>query len=129
MSLSLSKNGDGTATGATYDPNTHTLNFIHERRDEHDAASGPNSKPMKVEADQLAWNETTGMLLLLPWSRLTRDQTVVNAGQSTVVSEGQTHQTGSTRSTRTEPTSSRRGKSNTRPMPIHVELQRRASDG
>ena len=46
---------------------------------------GPNGKPMKIEAGQLVWNETTGVLLLLPWSRLTRDQTVIEAGRSTVV--------------------------------------------
>ena len=40
---------------------------------------------MKVEADQLDWNETTGVLHLLPWSRLTRDQTMINAGPSMVV--------------------------------------------
>ena len=40
---------------------------------------------MKVETDQLVWNEKTGILLLIPWSRLTRDHSIVNAGQSTVV--------------------------------------------
>jgi lipopolysaccharide export system protein LptA len=40
---------------------------------------------MKVEADQLVWNEMSGVLLLMPWSRLTRDETIVNAGLATVV--------------------------------------------
>jgi LPS export ABC transporter protein LptC len=79
--------GDGACTGATYDPATHTLNLtgdvvINLR------GKGPNGKPMKIEAGQLAWNEVTGVLLLLPWSRLTRDQTVIDAGQSTVVLKG-----------------------------------------
>jgi len=78
------ENGDGTATGATYDPSTHTLNFSHEVV-MNLTGSGPNSKPMKVEADQLEWNEMTGVLHLLPWSRLTRDQTIINAGPSVVV--------------------------------------------
>ncbi len=78
------ENGNGTATGATYDPNSHTLNFQHDVVMNLDG-SGPNSKPMKVESDQLAWNEATGILLLYPWARLTRDQTIVNAGQSTIV--------------------------------------------
>ena len=78
------ESGDGISTGATYDPSTHTLNFLHEVV-VNLRGSGPNSKPMKVESDQLVWNESSGILLLLPWSRLTRDQTVVNAGQSTVV--------------------------------------------
>jgi LPS export ABC transporter protein LptC len=73
--------GDGTCDGATYDPSTHSLNLsnnvvINLR------GKGPNSKPMKVESGQLSWNEKTGMLLLMPWSRLTRDQTVVDAAQS-----------------------------------------------
>jgi lipopolysaccharide export system protein LptA len=76
--------GDGTATGAAYDPATHTLNLnsgvvINLR------GKGPNGKPMKVEAGQLSWDEVKGVLLLLPWSRLTRDQTVIDAGQSTVM--------------------------------------------
>ena len=79
--------GDGTATGAAYDPNTHVLNLnsdvvVNMR------GKGPDSRPMKVEAGQLAWNEVTGTLLLFPWSRLTRDQTVVDAGRSTVVLKG-----------------------------------------
>jgi len=76
--------GDGTATGAAYDPNTHTLNLnsdvvVNLRGKDADGM------PMKVESGQLSWNEVTGNLLLLPWSRLTRDQTVVDAGQSTVM--------------------------------------------
>lgn len=78
------ENGDGTAMGATYDPSSHTLNFIHSVV-MNLTGSGPNSKPMKVEADQLEWNEMTGVLHLMPWSRLTRDQTIINAGNSVVV--------------------------------------------
>jgi lipopolysaccharide export system protein LptA len=75
--------GDGTASGGAYDPNTHTLNLnvdvvVNLR------GNGPPSMPMKIETGQLSWNESTGVLLLSPWSRLTRDQTVVEAGQSTV---------------------------------------------
>ena len=79
--------GDGTATGAAYDPNTHTLNLnadvvVNLR------GKGPQNMPMKIEAGQLSWNEATGTLHLLPWSRLTRDQTVVDAGESTVLLMG-----------------------------------------
>ncbi len=81
------EDGDGTATGAAYDPSTHVLNLnsnvvVNMRGKE------PGSMPMKVEAGQLAWNEATGVLLLTPWSRLTRDQTVVDAAQSTVLLMG-----------------------------------------
>lgn len=77
------ESGDGVADGATYDPSTHTLNFLHNVM-MNLRGNGPNSKPMKVESDQLTWNEQTGVLVLMPWSRLTRDQTIVNAGQATV---------------------------------------------
>lgn len=75
--------GDGTATGAAYDPNAHSLNLNSGVIVNLRAKDG-NGMPMKVEAGQLSWNESTGVMLLGPWSRLTRDQTIVNAGQSTV---------------------------------------------
>jgi lipopolysaccharide export system protein LptA len=79
--------GDGTATGAAYDPNTHTLNLntdVVVNLRGKGADGDAQSMPMKIEAGQLSWNEATGLVLLQPWSRLTRDQTVVEAGQSTV---------------------------------------------
>lgn len=76
--------GDGTASGATYDPSSHILYLNHDVV-VNLRGKTPASPPMKVEAGQLSWNETTGNLLLLNWSRLTRDQTVVDAGGSTVV--------------------------------------------
>jgi lipopolysaccharide export system protein LptA len=75
--------GDGTATGAAYDPSTHVLN-LNSNVVVNLRGKGPDNMPMKIEAGQLGWNEATGVLLLQPWSRLTRDQTVVDAGQSTV---------------------------------------------
>jgi lipopolysaccharide export system protein LptA len=75
--------GDGTATGAAYDPNTHTLNLNTDVVVNLRGKDG-DGMPMKVEAGQLSWNELNGTLLLMPWSRLTRDQTIVDAGQSTV---------------------------------------------
>ncbi len=79
--------GDGTATGAAYDPNTHALNLTSEVV-VNMRGKDSNSMPMKIEAGQLSWNEVTGNLLLFPWSRLTRDQTIVDAGQSTVLLKG-----------------------------------------
>jgi len=79
--------GDGTALGAAYDPNTHALNLNSEVV-VNMRGKDADSMPMKIEAGQLSWNEVTGNLLLFPWSRLTRDQTVVDAGQSTVQLKG-----------------------------------------
>ena len=78
------ESGEGTAEGAAYDPAMHALTFNHNLV-MNLRGSGANSKPMKVEADQLEWNEQTGVLHLMPWSRLTRDQTIINAGPSTIV--------------------------------------------
>lgn len=75
--------GDGTADGAAYDPNTHSLNLNSDVTVNLRSKDG-TGMPMKVEAGQLQWNESNGVLVLTPWSRLTRDQTVVNAQQSTV---------------------------------------------
>lgn len=79
--------GDGTCTGASYDPTTHALglngNVVVNLR-----GKGPNGKPVKIEAGQLVWDEVRGILVLDPWSRLTRDQTVVDAGQSIVALKG-----------------------------------------
>jgi lipopolysaccharide export system protein LptA len=75
--------GDGVCTGASYDPENHTL-ILNGGVTLNLRGKGPNSKPMKVESQQLAWNETSAVLQLFPWSRLTRDQTVVDAAASTV---------------------------------------------
>jgi len=78
------ESGDGTSTGATYDPSSHTLNLTRDVV-VNMRGSGPNSQAMKIEAGQLAWNEATGVLLLSPTARLTRDQTVIDAGNSTIL--------------------------------------------
>lgn len=79
--------GDGTAEGATYDPNTHNLVLRSDVVVNLRSKDG-SGMPMKVEAGQLQWDEAKGVLVLSPWSRLTREQTVVNARQSTVVLTG-----------------------------------------
>jgi len=81
------ENGDGTCTGARYDPQTHALYL------EHDVTLNlrgkePGSASMKVEAGELEWNETAGILVLQPWSRLTREQNIINAQKSTVKIDG-----------------------------------------
>jgi lipopolysaccharide export system protein LptA len=80
--------GDGTCTGATYDPATHTLNLNTNVVVNLRGKGGPNSKPMKIEAGSLAWNENAQEMVMIPWSRLTRDQTVIDAAQSMVLLDG-----------------------------------------
>ena len=79
--------GDGSADGGAYDPNTHSLNLNSDVIVNLRSKDG-RGMPMKVECGQLAWNESTGVLVMGPWSKLTRDQTVMNALQSTVQLSG-----------------------------------------
>ena len=81
------ENGDGACTGARYDPQTHGLYLQHDvTLNLH--GKTPGSKAMKVEAGELEWNEAAGILVMQPWSRLTREQAVVNAAKSTVQMQG-----------------------------------------
>ncbi len=72
------ENGNGTCNGAAYDPNTHML-LLNNNVVLNLTGSGPQSVPMKVEAPQLKWDETTSILLLSPTAKLTRGDTVVYA--------------------------------------------------
>jgi len=75
--------GEGTSEGASYDPDSRTLHLdrsvvVNMR------GKDPQSAPMKVEAGELTYSEKEGVIHLGPWSRLTRDDTVINAGASVV---------------------------------------------
>jgi lipopolysaccharide export system protein LptA len=80
--------GFGTCDGAAYDPSNHVLtllnNVVVNLR-----GKGPNAMPMKIESAQLAWNEMTGVVHMFRWSRLTRDQTRIDATESTVMLKDQ----------------------------------------
>ena len=75
--------GSGTCNGASYDPESHSLHLsnsvVLNLR-----GKNPKSKPMKVEAGDLTYSEVENVVRLGPWSRLTRDQTIINAGASVV---------------------------------------------
>jgi len=75
--------GNGACTGAAYNPQTHALHLQHNVT-LHLRGSDPRSTPMKVEAGELTYSETEGVIHLSPWSRLTRDQTVINASSSVI---------------------------------------------
>ncbi|MDP9171290.1 MAG: hypothetical protein M3N54_11785 [Acidobacteriota bacterium] len=75
--------GAGTCTGASYDPQTHQLHLNHNVV-VNMRGKDANATPMKVETDELTYSETEGVVHLSPWSRMTRDQTVINAGPSVV---------------------------------------------
>ncbi len=75
--------GEGTSDGASYDPETRALHMDHNvvvtMR-----GKDPKSTPMKIEADELSYSEKDSVIHLGPWSRMTRDQTIINAGPAVV---------------------------------------------
>jgi lipopolysaccharide export system protein LptA len=75
--------GNGTCVGASYDPQTHALHLEHNVT-VNLLGKTPEAMPMKVETDELTYTETEGVIHLGPWSRLTRNQTIINAGPSIV---------------------------------------------
>jgi lipopolysaccharide export system protein LptA len=75
--------GSGTSEGASYDPDTHAL-MLNSAVVVNLKGKNANSLPMKVEAGQLNYNEKDGLVHLGPWSRMTRADTIINAGESTV---------------------------------------------
>lgn len=78
------ENGDGRSTGASYDPNTHELH-MNSQAELHWNAPGPHAKPMKIEAGQVSYREDAATIVLSPWARLSRDNTVVEAADTVVM--------------------------------------------
>jgi lipopolysaccharide export system protein LptA len=77
------QDGDGSATGATYDPNTQELHMSSDV-EVHWNPPGPNAKPIKIETQSLGYHEATSQIWLNPWGRLTRENTVVEGNDVTV---------------------------------------------
>jgi lipopolysaccharide export system protein LptA len=75
--------GDGQAMGADYDPNTRELN-LHNDVSMTWRGTDPGTIPMKIETAQLNYKERDGKVYLTPWSKLTRDTLMLNAGPATV---------------------------------------------
>jgi lipopolysaccharide export system protein LptA len=77
------QNGDGHATGATYDPSTHELQMTSDVEVDWNP-TGPNAKPIKIETQRLSYHEATSQIWLNPWGRLTRENTVLEGNDVTV---------------------------------------------
>ena len=75
--------GEGQALGADYDPNTRELN-LHNDVSMTWRGTDPATIPMKIETAQLNYKERDGKVYLTPWSKLTRDTLMLNAGPATV---------------------------------------------
>jgi lipopolysaccharide export system protein LptA len=75
--------GYGQATGSDYDPNTRILN-LHNDVSMTWTGADPGGLPMKIETAQVNYNEHDAKIYLTPWSKLTRDTMLMNAGPATV---------------------------------------------
>ncbi len=78
--------GEGKAVGASYDPATRELHMrgLVELRWR---GRSEQSKPMQIEAGELIYREREAVVLLRPWSRLTRENTVLEAADAVVYLE------------------------------------------
>jgi lipopolysaccharide export system protein LptA len=77
------ENGDGKAVGASYDPSTREL-FLNSQAELHWYPPGPHAKAMKIEAGQVIYRENLSGIWLAPWARLTRDNTIVEGGDTVI---------------------------------------------
>ena len=77
------EHGNGTSTGASYDPGSHALVLKKDAKLNWEAAR-PNAKPMTIEGSSLEYNEAASQIRLRPWARLTRGNTVVE-GEETLI--------------------------------------------
>jgi lipopolysaccharide export system protein LptA len=85
------ENGTGRAVGASYDPSTREL-LLNSQAELHWNPPGPHAKPLKIEAGQVIYRENLGGIWLSPWAKLTRDNTIVEAGDTTIaLQEGHLH--------------------------------------
>jgi len=77
------ENGTGKCVGAAYDPNTKELRMLSSVELNLDRR-GANSKPMKLEAGQLVYRELNSQIQLSPWTRLTREASTLEGGETLV---------------------------------------------
>jgi LPS export ABC transporter protein LptC len=77
------ENGTGKCVGAVYDPSTKELQ-MQSAVDLNLKGRGPKGKPMKLQSGQLVYKEAESKILLSPWSRLTRDSSVTEGGDTVV---------------------------------------------
>jgi lipopolysaccharide export system protein LptA len=79
-------NGNGKSVGAYYDPNSNELRML-SAVELNWKNPGPRSVPMKLEAGTLSYQEKDSKIWLVPWARLTRQQSVIESGPAVVTLE------------------------------------------
>src|SRR5580658_93702 len=77
------ENGTGKAVGASYDPSTHELRMSRDAELDWNPP-GPHAKTMKIEAGEVLHREDAATIWLSPWARLTRENTIVEAGNTVI---------------------------------------------
>ena len=75
------RNGDGKATGASYDPTTREL---HMNKDVvvNWRSTVPHAEGMKIEAAELTYQEARSEIVLPSWGKMTRGPTVIEGDGS-----------------------------------------------
>ena len=77
------ENGSGTCVGVSYDPDTHELH-MNSQVDVNLTGKGKNSKPMRVQTETMIYQENGSKVSLGPWSKLIRENTIVDANGSII---------------------------------------------
>ncbi|HUO32093.1 MAG TPA: LPS export ABC transporter periplasmic protein LptC [Bryobacteraceae bacterium] len=80
------ENGDGRAIGTSYDPSTREL-LMNSQAELQWNPPGPHAKSMKIEAGQVIYRENAAGIWLSPWAKMTRDNTVVEAADTSIALE------------------------------------------
>lgn len=78
--------GGGTAVGADYDPQTRELH-LHSQVALDWRGKTVDSAPMHIEAGEADYKERESKVVLLPWSKLTRDTLQLEGGMAIVTLE------------------------------------------
>ena len=77
------ENGYGTCVGLFYDPEVHELH-MNSQVDLYLTGKGKHSKTMHVQTEKLVYQESANKVFLGPWSKLMRENTVVEAAGSVI---------------------------------------------
>jgi lipopolysaccharide export system protein LptA len=78
--------GGGTSTGAEYDPQTRELHMKSQIALDWRGKTA-DSVPMHIESGEAFYREKDSKIILLPWSKLTRDTLRLEGGMSVVTLE------------------------------------------
>ena len=78
--------GDGKGVGAEYDPNTKVLH-VKSQVSLDWIGKGPVDRKMHIESGDLVYKEAESKVYLSPWSRMTRQDTKIEAKNTLVLLE------------------------------------------